>query len=118
MTSRITLPPGPAEEVLLACQVQALAAAGRMPYPIPTGEWGARIRAAYSVLTADDIAPALSGPLFVSWEGCHCTDYVFKASDVPLTCPCHGFPLDKGAPIETTPGVSTNLGHICGEVRG
>ena len=55
--------------------------------------------------------------LFCAWEGCTCTHVVASEADVPKVCPKHGGPLHPTAPARVTPGTSTNLGFIAGEVE-
>lgn len=51
------------------------------------------------------------------WFGvwtCGCSD-VRQTQDFRETCPCHPAEGLTSEPVEVTPGVSTNLGHLCPE---
>jgi hypothetical protein len=49
---------------------------------------------------------------FVAWE-CLCTDVKGSAEALDSRCPGHNTPAESGCPVGITPGVSTNLGHMC-----
>jgi hypothetical protein len=49
---------------------------------------------------------------FVAWE-CLCTDVNGSPEALDARCPGHDLPAETGCPVRVTPGVSTNLGHIC-----